>query len=160
MDPDGSRGISAPGFWESLIPVWGPGRQALHDFGCGNILGGLFNAALAASDVFALGEALKGLQALKAAAATRLAENKLRGDAFRDFVADAIRQGGNIVRTEVNVRTPFGLRRYDLEVRDAAGKLLGYVEAKLGTGRLTPWQAAKDAWVRGGDVFVDIIRGR
>ncbi len=44
--------ITAPGFAESLIPVWGAGRQAVHDFQNGNWGWGLVNTAMAVSDVF------------------------------------------------------------------------------------------------------------
>jgi len=43
---------SAPGFWESLIPVWGSGKQAVHEFECGRWGWGTFHAAVAISDVF------------------------------------------------------------------------------------------------------------
>ena len=41
-----------PGFAEGLIPIWGSGKQALHDFECGHYGWGIFNSALAISDVF------------------------------------------------------------------------------------------------------------
>jgi RHS repeat-associated protein len=41
-----------PGFWESLIPVWGSGKTALHDFECGHWGWGLLNTGIAISDVF------------------------------------------------------------------------------------------------------------
>ena len=43
--------LSAPGFWEGFIPVWGSGRQAIHDFQCGDWGWGLFNTAMAVTDV-------------------------------------------------------------------------------------------------------------
>jgi RHS repeat-associated protein len=49
------------GFWESLIPVWGPAHQAYDDFACGRWGWGLFNTALAITDLIpakALGTAL------------------------------------------------------------------------------------------------------
>jgi RHS repeat-associated protein len=51
IDPFGLA-VSAPGFGESLIPIWGSGRQSIHDFQCGHYIWGTFNAALAVSDVF------------------------------------------------------------------------------------------------------------
>lgn len=51
VDPLGLD-VGAPGFLESLIPIWGSGRQAIHDFQCGNYVWGTVNAALALSDVF------------------------------------------------------------------------------------------------------------
>ncbi len=52
---------SHPGFAESLIPVWGSGREAVADFREGDYVGAGFNAALAASDLFLAGAAAKGL---------------------------------------------------------------------------------------------------
>jgi RHS repeat-associated protein len=40
------------GAWESLIPIWGSGRQAYYDFSEGRYVWGTVNTALAASDVF------------------------------------------------------------------------------------------------------------
>jgi RHS repeat-associated protein len=51
VDPSGLV-VSAPGFAESLIPVWGSGRQSVHDYQCGHYIWGTVNAALAVSDVF------------------------------------------------------------------------------------------------------------
>ena len=39
------------GFWEGMIPIWGSGKQAYEDFKCGRWGWGLFNSALAVSDV-------------------------------------------------------------------------------------------------------------
>jgi hypothetical protein len=52
---------SHPGFAESLIPVWGSGREAIADFREGDYVGAGFNGALAASDLFLAGGAAKGL---------------------------------------------------------------------------------------------------
>jgi RHS repeat-associated protein len=49
---ESSGSIGAPGFGESLIPIWGSGRAAINDFQNGNWGWGLFNSALAISDVF------------------------------------------------------------------------------------------------------------
>jgi RHS repeat-associated protein len=43
--------VGDPGFWESLIPIWGSGRQAINDFQCGRWRWGVFNGVLALSDV-------------------------------------------------------------------------------------------------------------
>jgi hypothetical protein len=47
-----SKGIGQPGFGESLIPVWGSGRAAIDDFQNGRWGWGLFNTAMAVSDIF------------------------------------------------------------------------------------------------------------
>lgn len=44
--------VSAPGLGESLIPVWGSGKAAINDFQEGRWGWGLFNTAMAVSDVF------------------------------------------------------------------------------------------------------------
>ena len=60
IDPTGLA-VGAPAFWESFIPVWGPGRAALNDFQCGRWGWGFFNAAVAASDLFVVGSAARGI---------------------------------------------------------------------------------------------------
>jgi len=57
VDPDGliwgQWGSGKPvGTGESLIPVWGSGRQAVNDFSGGHYVWGTVNTALAVSDVF------------------------------------------------------------------------------------------------------------
>jgi hypothetical protein len=49
-----SSSVGAPGFGESLIPVWGSGRQAINDFQTGHPILGMVNAAFAITDVFLL----------------------------------------------------------------------------------------------------------
>ena len=53
--------VGHPGFAESLIPVWGSGREAVADFQEGDYLGASLNTALAASDLFLAGSIWKGL---------------------------------------------------------------------------------------------------
>lgn len=72
-DPAGERAEAAvaqppvssvghPGFAESLIPVWGSGREAVADFQEGDYAGAALNGALAASDLFLAGSIAKGLR--------------------------------------------------------------------------------------------------
>ena len=49
------------GFWESMIPIWGSGKQAAEDFKCGRWGWGLFNSALAVSDVFLVKSLVTGI---------------------------------------------------------------------------------------------------
>lgn len=56
-----SRSVGHPGFAESLIPVWGSGREAVADFQEGDYVGAALNGALAASDVFLAASLAKGL---------------------------------------------------------------------------------------------------
>ena len=51
--------VGHPEFAESLIPVWGSGREAVADFQEGDYLGAGLNGALAASDIFLVGSAGK-----------------------------------------------------------------------------------------------------
>jgi hypothetical protein len=53
--------VGHPGFAESLIPVWGSGREAVADFQEGNYAGAALNGALAASDLFLAESIAKGL---------------------------------------------------------------------------------------------------
>ena len=46
------KSVGQPGTLESIIPIWGSGRAAVDDFQNGRWGWGLFNAALAVSDVF------------------------------------------------------------------------------------------------------------
>ena len=59
VDPSGL--VAEPGFWEGLIPVWGAGRQALHDYECGEWGWAAFNGAVAVSDVFLVRSVAGGL---------------------------------------------------------------------------------------------------
>lgn len=55
------QSVGHPGFAESLIPVWGSGREAVADFQEGDYGGAALNGALAASDLFLAGSIGKGL---------------------------------------------------------------------------------------------------
>jgi RHS repeat-associated protein len=91
--------------------------------------------------------AVLGRIALTESKAAILKANKIAGDAFRDEIAAALRASGREVRTEVPIQTPFGIRRADIEVKDANGELLGYIETKVGKSRYLPDQRAKDAYI-------------
>jgi hypothetical protein len=53
--------VGHPGFAESLIPVWGSGREAVADLQEGDNVGAAFNGALAASDLFIAGDIAKAV---------------------------------------------------------------------------------------------------
>jgi len=55
-----SRSVGHPGLAESLIPVWGSGREAVADVLEGDYAGAALNGALAASDLFVGGAVAKG----------------------------------------------------------------------------------------------------
>jgi RHS repeat-associated protein len=44
--------IGAPGFWTSLIPIYGSGRAAINDYQTGHWGWGIFDTAMAVSDIF------------------------------------------------------------------------------------------------------------
>lgn len=53
--------VGHPGFAESLIPVWGSGREAIADFQEGHPVEGLVNTLLALSDLAPIGFAAKDI---------------------------------------------------------------------------------------------------
>ncbi|NJM33968.1 MAG: hypothetical protein HC850_03820 [Rhodomicrobium sp.] len=65
-------GVGEPGFWESAIPVWGSGRQAIHSFQTGEWGWGLAYTALAVSDVFLVKAAVTAAGKLGIAGITRM----------------------------------------------------------------------------------------
>ncbi len=79
------------------------------------------------------------------------------GDAARDALANALRNAGREVETEVVKKTPLGIRRIDIEVRQG-GNPIGGIEDKTGCSRYTPLQRLKDAWLRATGYIVDLVR--
>lgn len=75
---DGGRksSVGHPGFAESLIPVWGSGREAVADFQDGDYVGAAANGALAVSDVFLAGAAVKAGAKIAGRAAAAAARGK------------------------------------------------------------------------------------
>jgi hypothetical protein len=53
--------VGHPGTLESLVPVWGSGREAVANFQEGDYPGAALNGALAASDLFLAGSVAKGI---------------------------------------------------------------------------------------------------
>nr|WP_275004097.1 polymorphic toxin-type HINT domain-containing protein [Promicromonospora iranensis] len=80
--------------------------------------------------------------------------NKLVGDAYRDHVADFLRQRGLKAITDADdvalntYKTPLGDRIFDISTWDSAGNFLGVVETKSGMAGLDPRQVMKDDWLR------------
>ena len=72
--------------------------------------------------------------------------NRIKGNAFRDEVADVFKSQGRDVSTEVYKRTPFGGRYIDIEV-SSNGRVLGGVEAKTGKSPYNVSQRAKDFYL-------------
>jgi RHS repeat-associated protein len=86
-------------------------------------------------------------------------ENKAKGDAFRDEIADLMQKSGRDVQTEVVKDTPFGRRVIDIEVSQD-GKVIGGIETKTGNSPYTPSQRAKDAWLGQQGYPVNVVRDR
>lgn len=75
--------VGAPGFFESLIPLWGSGRSAVHHFQSGNWGRGLFYSGLAITDVFLVKALVTAggklvLKSVAAAATKEASENVAR----------------------------------------------------------------------------------
>jgi RHS repeat-associated protein len=84
--------------------------------------------------------------------------NRNAGNAFRDELAEAIRQEGREVITEVYKNTPFGKRFIDIQV-SKNGKVLGGIEAKTGRARYRSAQRAKDFWLEMTEGYkVNVVR--
>lgn len=91
--------------------------------------------------------------------AARLAANKVRGDAFRDQIADGLEAAGRDVQKEVAKRTPFGRRNIDIEV-SKGGKVLGGIETKTGKSPYILRQRVKDAYLRLEGYIVNVVRDK
>jgi hypothetical protein len=55
MGERSSHEVAEPGFMESLIPLWGSGRQSIHDFQQGKYIQGTLWGVMAASDALMVG---------------------------------------------------------------------------------------------------------
>ncbi|MFD3505400.1 polymorphic toxin-type HINT domain-containing protein [Streptomyces sp. NPDC058678] len=80
--------------------------------------------------------------------------NQIVGDAYRDHIADSMRQRGLSVVTEaekphlLTLPTPYGKRRYDIGTLDSNGDVSWYIETKSGGVGKDPLQEKKDAWLK------------
>jgi hypothetical protein len=83
---------SHPGLAESLIPVWGSGREAIADFKEGDVPGGIINGVAAASDLFLAGSAAKGAGKLVLGAAAHYAKKRPIGKLSAEALAGGLRQ--------------------------------------------------------------------
>ncbi|SCY35580.1 RHS repeat-associated core domain-containing protein [Desulfoluna spongiiphila] len=61
IDPWGLCSRKPPGFWESMVPVWGSARAAISDFQNGRYIWGTINTVLAISDVFLIKSIVTGV---------------------------------------------------------------------------------------------------
>jgi RHS repeat-associated protein len=149
LDPLGLK----VGFWEGLIPIWGSGKRAIEDFQCGRWGWGLFNTALAVSDVFllkALATALaKGAVeaggSLVARETSQVLINRAAGQAAERMVGEQlVAEGNTILGSQVAVRTSEGIRYIDHLIQTPTGEIIA-VEVKSGGAVRSASQMAKDA---------------
>jgi hypothetical protein len=72
-------GIGQPGTGEGFIPIWGPGRAAIDDFQNGRWGWGIFNTAMAVSDVFLVKALYTGIMKAGVMGIGRLSMGGARG---------------------------------------------------------------------------------
>ena len=100
----------------------------------------------------------EGLRVKASGSAKRLADNKKKGDDYRDELGQFFKQCGCDVEYEVPFDTPFGKRRLDLVV-SKNGKILGGIEAKTGGSRYKSCQRSKDEYIKRTKGFpIDLVR--
>ncbi|WP_395110158.1 SpvB/TcaC N-terminal domain-containing protein [Actinomadura sp. SCN-SB] len=66
------QSVGEPGFWESLIPIWGSGRESVNHFQQGNYVRGTLWGLLAISDVFLVKSLVMGVGKLVVRGGARL----------------------------------------------------------------------------------------
>jgi RHS repeat-associated protein len=72
---ESAKTVGQPSFAESFIPIWGSGRDAIHNFQEGNYGWGTFHAVMTATDVFLAGALVKiGTKAIMKGGAKVLAK--------------------------------------------------------------------------------------
>jgi RHS repeat-associated protein len=72
--------VGEPGFFESLIPIWGSGRAAIHHFQAGHYVRGAIYTALAISDVFLVKSIITAVGKVGAAAFLKGGVAKVAGE--------------------------------------------------------------------------------
>lgn len=90
IEPD--HFVGRPGLAESMIPVWGSGREAIADFQEGDYVGAGINGLAAASDLFLAGAAGKGAVKLVAGAGARYAAKHDLAKRSPEVLAAGVRQ--------------------------------------------------------------------
>ncbi len=137
--------VGAPGFGESLIPVWGSGRAAINDFQEGRWGWGLFNAAMAVSDIFLVKALVVGAGKLLVKTAVKegatLAEKEAATLVEKEATGQALNPRTRLPRTEGSWTsgTPGnGLWKSDIP---AVNKVTGGKPIEFVNGRpaFTPW---------------------
>jgi RHS repeat-associated protein len=132
--------LHAPGFGESLIPVWGSARQAGVDFSCGRWIRGAFNTGLAISDIFLVKSlataAGKGLFKIGGSHTWKQTSKWLTTTGWREFKGQPFhhwlipQSGWGEVVPDVVKNQPFNLMGIAGEDADAARAMHNAIEGK------------------------------
>lgn len=132
--PD-ERTVGKPGEWESLIPVWGSGREAIYQFQKDHLGLGLVFSAFAISDIFLV----KSL----VTAAGKLIGKEVIEEVSKDLLEEAAQKSAKTPQrfTEAQMRKQFNkeMRRRILSDPDhPARSLVTDIDKWKGGGRHTP----------------------
>ena len=122
-------------------------------------------AGIGAAGLLPLGKIFaKAAKGLKLTKAEQRAVNEHIGNAYRDHIADFLRQNGRVVITDFQDKAALTFkipgktdRILDMKVMDKQGNLLGYIETKSGKAGQDPAQAAKDAYLRTQGVSITYV---
>jgi len=127
VDPTGLA-AGAPGFWESMIPVWGSGRAAINDFQTGHWGWGIFNTVMAISDVFLL----KSLVTAPFKLGGKLLFRQAVKEAGEQVGKEALEQGAKEVGEQLAKDIAIGAGEQlakDAPVSDLARRMIGYASS-------------------------------
>lgn len=149
--PD-SETVGKPGFAESLIPIWGSGREAIYNFQKGNIGWGILYTVLAVTDVFMVKAlataAVKGIAKLGAMAL-------LKGGAktvAKEGGEVVLKEGGEaVVKEGAEAVVKEGGEAVAKEGGEAVAKEGGEAVAKEGAGAATDGAGEGAAKLAGGE---------
>ncbi len=157
---DLANDVGAPGFGESLIPVWGSGRQAIHSFQTGHWVWGTVHTALAVSDVFLVKSlvtaggkiVLKGVAKLGADEAAELAAKEAAAKAAAEQAAKeaaekeaAAKAAAEQAAKEAAAKEAAEQAAKDAAAKEAAEKAAAEQATKEAAAKEAAEQAAKDA---------------
>lgn len=124
-----------PGFWEGLIPIWGSGKSAIAAFQRGQIGWGLFNTAMAVSDVFMV----KALATAAIKGIGKVAAREIAEDAARDVAESGARETGEHAAGNAAAKPPNNLPAIvtDADRLSRLARELGPALVKLSNPALT-----------------------
>jgi hypothetical protein len=137
--------VGEPGLAESLIPVWGSGRSAVHHFQKGNWGRGLLYTALAVSDVFLLksiftaGGKLLLSKEVAAAATKEATENIVKNKAMEEVASGVVhltsKAKEKLITESGKVGSRWGI--FGLNAGRVPSSQLGRTVTTLATGSLS-----------------------